>query len=147
MARRVMGPVDVAVLGFLDPDPGPALAEAVGEAIASDAVRVLDALWIRKAADGTVTIVDVDDQGEAENLLGFDIVAPGLLGEEDAADIAASLPDGTAAAVIVWENVWASRVSEAVIAAGGMHLGHDRIPGDVMEDLLDILGDAPTSDR
>lgn len=144
MTRRVVGPVDVTVMGFADPDSGPALAAAVEEAVRSHAVRVLDALWIRKSADGTITIIDVDDEAEAEALLGFESDMPGLFGEEDVTDIAASLPGGTAAAVIAWENVWASRLSAALIDAGGIQLAHDRIPAGAVEDLLDLL-DLPVS--
>lgn len=139
VTRRVVGPVDVTVMAFTDPDSGPALAAAVEEAVESRAMRVLDALWIRKGDDGEITVIDVDDEQEAERLLGFETDLPGLFGEEDVSDIAASMPNGSASAVIAWENIWASRLSEAVVAAGGVQLGHDRIPPGAVDDLLDLL--------
>ncbi|MET0447491.1 MAG: DUF6325 family protein, partial [Aeromicrobium sp.] len=69
--RRPAGPVDLEVLGFMDPGAGALVSAAVGRATETGAVRVLDAIWIRKDAQGVVTIVDADDEAEAEALLGF----------------------------------------------------------------------------
>ncbi|MET0928597.1 MAG: DUF6325 family protein [Aeromicrobium sp.] len=143
--QRPAGPVDLEVLGFTDPDVGAMVSAAVERATATGAVRVLDAIWIRKDVQGAVTIVDADDQAEAEALLGFPAHEPGLLSEDDVAEIAASIPEGTAAAVIAWENLWAVDFTETLAAAGGFALSHDRLPGAAVEDLLDILDDLPTS--
>jgi hypothetical protein len=140
---RPSGPVDLEILGFVDPESGPVVSAAVGRTIATGAVRVLDAVWVRKDDDGTVTIIDADDEADSERLLGFPTHEPGLLGEEDVAEIAASIPDGTAAALIAWENLWAVDLTDTLAAAGGFALGHERIPGGTVEDLLDILDELP----
>ncbi|MET1037995.1 MAG: DUF6325 family protein [Aeromicrobium sp.] len=132
------GPVDLDVFGFVDPEAAVALSAAVERTIRSGAVRVLDAIWIRKDPQGVVTIVDADDDSDSE-LLGFPTHEPGLLGEEDVADIAASIPDDSAAAVIAWENLWAADLTATIVEAGGFELSHQRIPGGALDDLLDIL--------
>lgn len=142
---RPAGPVDLEVLGFTDPHVGPAVSAAVERAVATGAVRVLDAIWVRKDAQGVVTIVDADDESEAEALLGFPAHEPGLLSEGDVTEIAVSIPAGTAAAVIAWENLWAVDFTETLTATGGFALSHDRLPGPAVDDLLDILDELSTT--
>lgn len=126
------GPVDIAVIGFPDERPDAAVAAALAEAVLAGAVRVLDALIIEKADDGTVTIVDVEDPADALELLGYPADLPGLLTAADAEEVAADLPEGTSAVIIAWENVWAVRLRGAIDAAGGVVALHERIdPTDV----------------
>jgi hypothetical protein len=126
------GPVDIAVIGFPDEKPAAAVTTALADAVVAGAVRVLDALIVEKADDGSVTIIDVDDAAAALDLLGYPADLPGLLTAEDADEVAADLPDGTSAVIIAWENVWAVRLRSAIDAAGGVIALHERIdPADV----------------
>ena len=56
-----------------------------------------------------------------------------LLNDEDAHLIAAELDDNSSAALLVWENAWASRFREAVLDANGQLIAHERIPAEVVE--------------
>ncbi|MET1007357.1 MAG: DUF6325 family protein [Propionibacteriaceae bacterium] len=126
------GPVDIAVIGFPDERPAAAVTAALADAVVAGAVRVLDALIVEKADDGSVTIIDVDDAADALDLLGYPADLPGLLTAEDADEVAADLPDGTSAVIIAWENVWAVRLRSAIDAAGGVVALHERIdPADL----------------
>ncbi len=122
-----VGPVDIAVVGFPEQAPDKRVTAAVAEAVVSGAIRVLDALVVEKSADGTVTVVDVDDVDDALDLLGFPADLPGLLSEEDAAQVAAELPVGTSAVIIAWENIWAVRLQQALASSGGVVALHQRI--------------------
>jgi hypothetical protein len=46
---------------------------------------------------------------------------------------AEGLEPGSSAAVIVWENVWARRVTQAMREAGGVVLAFERLPRDVVQ--------------
>ncbi|WP_262852409.1 DUF6325 family protein [Mumia quercus] len=122
------GPVDIAVLGFLEgAEPDGSVATVVAEAVASGAVRLLDAVIVSRGEDGDVTVVDVDDGDAVREVLGLDVDVPGLLGEEDILAIAEAVPAGASAVLVVWENVWAARFSAALDAVGGVVLAHERI--------------------
>jgi hypothetical protein len=121
------GPVDIAVVGFPDQAPDSRVTSALAEAVASGAVRVLDALVVQKAEDGAVTVIDVEDADDALELLGYPADLPGLLSEPDATEVAAELPEGTSALIIAWENVWAVRLRQALAEAGGVVALHERI--------------------
>lgn len=126
------GPVDIAVVGFPETTPDERVTAAVHDAVASGAVRVLDALVVSKADDGALTIVDVDDADEALDLLGFPADLPGFLAEGDALDVGAELPPGTSAVIIAWENVWAARLRLALSEADGVIALHERIEPDAV---------------
>ncbi|KAA1423790.1 hypothetical protein FE697_009510 [Mumia zhuanghuii] len=122
------GPVDIAVLGFLEGyQPDGSVAKVVADAVASGAVRLLDAVIVARADDGDLTIIDVDDGEAVKDVLGIESDVPGLLGEEDILAIADEVPPGTAAVLVVWENVWAARFAAALDRVGGVVLAHERI--------------------
>ena len=122
------GPVDIAVMGFLEGStPDGSVAAVVADAVASGAVRLLDAVIVTRGEDGDLTVLDVDDGDALREVIGLDADVPGLLGEEDIAAIAEALPAGGSAVLVVWENIWAARFSAALGAVGGVVLAHERI--------------------
>lgn len=133
-----MGPVEVLVVDF----PGnrftgkikPALAELVQQGT----IRIIDLLFIRKDADGTVTVVELEqlDPEEAAPLADLEGEAGSLLTAEDIEAAVQAMPPNSAAAMLVWENVWAARFAEAVREAGGEVLLNVRIPHAVIEEAL-----------
>ncbi|MGH1562299.1 DUF6325 family protein [Mumia sp. DW29H23] len=130
MAENVgpSGPVDIAVLGFLEGSkPDGSVARVVADAVASGAVRLLDAVIVARADDGDLTIVDIDDGDAVKEVLGVESDVPGLLGEDDILAIADEVPPGAAAVLVVWENVWAARFAAALDSVGGVLLAHERI--------------------
>jgi hypothetical protein len=59
-----------------------------------------------------------------------------LLGEEDHAEAAAALENGTSAAILVYENRWAAPFASAVRRSGGQLVASGRIP---IQDLIESL--------
>ncbi|WP_370618631.1 DUF6325 family protein [Mumia qirimensis] len=140
---RPSGPVDIAVLGFLDDSlPDGSVAAVAAEAIASGAVRLLDAVIVAKAEDGSVTVVDIDDGDAVQEVLGVPADVPGLLGEDDILAIAEEVPPGAAAVLVVWENVWAARFAAALDSVGGVVLAHERIDRADLDLVFDTLSES-----
>ena len=98
-------------------------------------MRVLDAVVVHKAADGTVTegeIADetLDDGSAALDDVDGDVLE--LLSHDDLLSIAEGLENDTTTLVLVWENLWAADFARAVRTHGGIVLAHDRVaPADV----------------
>src|SRR5689334_7654454 len=124
------GPIDVVVIAY------PAGAPATGEAIPilldlvdRGIVRVLDALFVRKEADGTFSgfdLADLDD-ATAGDLTVFAGATTGMLDDDDVAAAAAELEPGSAAVMIVYENRWTAHFIAAVRRNGGELIGHHRV--------------------
>lgn len=134
------GPVDVVVIAYpagasMTGDAVPILLDLVDRGI----VRVLDALFVRKDADGTFSGFDLADLDEdtAGDLTAFAGATSGLLDDDDVAAAAAEIEPGSAALMIVYENKWAAHFIAAVRRNGGELIAHQRVGVQQLIDALD----------
>lgn len=130
-----VGPVDVAVLGFPGDAESSEIFTSIAEVVASGTVRVLDVAIVRHVSADEVVLRDLDSRDD----VGFSIDFPGLVSEEEALEIGAQVALGEAAAVIVWENVWAARVGAAIRDAGGQLLTLERLPREDAEAMVQLI--------
>lgn len=133
-----LGPVDYLVVEF----PGnkmtgeglPLLVDLVERGI----IRILDLVFVRKDADGSVSafeIADFDADGTLD-LAVFEGASSGLLDESDLADAGTVIEAGSSAAILVFENRWAAPFVAALRRGGAQLVASGRIP---VQDLLDAL--------
>jgi hypothetical protein len=73
------------------------------------------------------------DPDVQEGLDKAGVVVGGLFNQDDLMDIAADLEPETSAAVLVWENVWARKVTQAMRDAGGQVVAFERLPHEVVQ--------------
>ena len=134
------GPIDVVVIGY------PAGAPMTGEAIPIQLdlddrgiLRVLDARFVRKEADGTFSGFDIADLDKetAGDLTVFAGATSGLLDDDDVAATAAEIEPGSAAVMIVYENKWAAHFIAAVRRNGGELIASQRVGVQQVIDALD----------
>jgi len=143
-AEPELGPVDVVVIGYpsgasMRGEAIPILLELVDRGI----IRVLDALFVKKEADGTFSGFDLADLDEdtAGDLTVFAGATTGLLDDDDVALAAGEIEPGTAAVMIVYENRWAAPFIAAVRLNGGVLIANQRIG---VQELIDAMGAAET---
>jgi hypothetical protein len=108
---------------------------------------VIDALAVRKDADGNVSVLkgtQLSDEEMAEfgatvgALVGLGAEAAlergGVFTDEEAWDVLAEIPDDAAAALILLEHRWATPLRDAIASAGGFRLAAEFIsPLDLVE--------------
>jgi hypothetical protein len=131
-------PVDVAIIGFPGNNFSGAIAPALAELVDNGTIRILDLLFVSKSADGELTsiaIADFDGDGQAD-LVAIDITEPGSLSHEDAEEIGEDLEPNSSAALIAWENVWATKLVSALRDADAVLIDSIRIPAEVVESVL-----------
>ena len=137
--EEAFGPIDVVVIGY--PAGAPRTGEAIPlllELVDRGIIRVLDAVFVQKEADGTFSGVDFADLDEdtAGQLTVFAGATSGLLSDEDVALAAEQIEPGTATVMIVYENRWAAPFIDAVRRNGGVLIANERIG---VQDLVDAL--------
>jgi uncharacterized membrane protein len=125
-----LGPVDYLVVEF----PGnefkgeilPELADLVQRGI----VRVLDLVVINKEEDGSFEAFEFGDPdaGPLGEVRELETELADLLSEDDVTAVSQTLQPGTAAALLVYENLWAAPFASAVRRAGGQLVANGRIP-------------------
>jgi hypothetical protein len=140
VALDALGPIDILVVAY--PADAPMTGDAMPvflDLVDRGVIRVLDALFVVKQADGTISgfeARDLDDR-HVGDLVAFDGASSGLLGDEDAATAAAAIKPGSAAVVVLYENRWAAPLMEAVHRNGGVVVENQRIPTEALLAALD----------
>ena len=71
------------------------------------------------------------DMQEALDVLNIEV--QGLFSDEELQAAGHDLEPNSSAALLVWENVWARNVAQAVRDAGGALLAFERVPHDVVQ--------------
>jgi hypothetical protein len=134
------GPIDVVVIGY--PPGAPMTGEAIPlllDLVDRGIIRVLDALFVQKDADGTFSGFDLAhlDEDTAGDLAVFAGANTGMLNDDDAALAAAEIEPGSAAVMIAYENRWAAPFIAAVHRNGGVLIANERVGIQSLIDALD----------
>jgi len=134
-----MGPVEYLVVAFpgnkFNGDIVPALAELTDNGI----IRIIDLVFIRKDADGNVVSAELEDL-PAEAAAAFDDLdgeVNDLANEDDIAIAADKLDPDSSAGLLVYENVWATRLRDAIVGSGGRLVDRGHIPPAAIEAALE----------
>ena len=140
MAR--MGPVEYVVIGFPGNRFKGEIVPAVAELVDNDIIRIIDIAFIKKDADGNVTMFEYDalDDVLQYGFAEVDGEAGGVLSDEDLELTAETLEPDSSAALIVWEHRWAAGVAQAIRDAGGRIIAGERVPDEIVEQALADLG-------
>jgi len=143
-----MGPVQLLVLGFAEPKFTGKIAAELDQLREHEFVKIVDALVVNKDDEGNVTQLQISDLTSDESaeygaiagaLIGFgygteEAVDAGaeagaeagadghLIDEDEAWYIADTIPEGTAAVILLLEHLWAIPFRDAVVEAGGFAL-------------------------
>jgi hypothetical protein len=131
---RPIGPVSCAVFGFPGSNFKGAIAPALADLVDKGTIRVLDLVFAIKDQEGDVAVVELQDLDAEQRAFwaGITDEPSGLLTEEDVDAISDALEPGDAAAMLIWEDVWAGPFAQAVRNADGELIMLERIPYDLV---------------
>jgi uncharacterized membrane protein len=148
-----LGPVQLLVLGFRHPDFHGEIRGELNLLRDNELVRVIDALAVRKDADGNV-ITFHQSQLSTDEQQAFGALVGGLIGlgaagreglelgaergaeavaerggvfDEEAWDVLAEIPEDSAALLVLLEHRWAIPLRDAIARAGGFRLASEFI--------------------
>ena len=125
-----LGPVDYLVVEF-PAGQSSFTGEMATELVAlSDAgtIRVIDVLILTKDADGSVEAMELSDIEDLGPLQQLETELAELLAADDVVNLANAMEPGSAAGVLIWENLWAAPFASAARRAGGQLIADGRIP-------------------
>jgi uncharacterized membrane protein len=156
-----IGPVQLLVLGFNQPDFHGEIIAELERLRESDVVRVIDSLVVYKDSEGELEVehlsnlsmeeavelgstigaliglgVEGEEGVEAGAVAGAEAAAEGVraFSEEEAWDVVEDIPNDSAAALILLEHHWAVPLRDAVVRAGGFRISDGFIsPLDLVE--------------
>lgn len=130
-----IGPVDYAIIAFPGNRFRGEIAPAIADLVDDGTIRIIDIAFVGKDADGTAVAMELTelDPDVQEGLEKAGVEVGGLFNEDDLMDVAASLEPNNSAALLLWENVWARNVAQAMRDAGGVLVAFERLPHDVVQ--------------
>jgi uncharacterized membrane protein len=130
-----IGPVDYAIIAFPGNQFRGEIAPALADLVEAGTIRIIDATFVAKDADGNTGMFELTELAPdvQEALATLDIEVGGLFNEDDLMDAADALELNSSAALLVWENVWARKVTQAMRDAGGELVDFQRIPHEVVQ--------------
>jgi hypothetical protein len=133
--RMSIGPVEYMIVAFPGNQFKGEIVPALKELVDSGTIRIIDLAFVIKDADGAVGTAELADL-DSDVYKAFDSLSPetmGLLNEEDLAAAGEELDSNSSAALLVWEDVWATKLRDAIVNAKGELLDLERIPYEVVQ--------------
>ena len=132
-----LGPIEMLVVKFPGNRFSGEIIPALAELVENGTVRIVDLLFAVKNKQGDVKVLEFGDLdpdifGQWDPLVSD--VTP-LLNEDDARELTASLENNSSAALLLFENTWATRFVDAVSNARGEVVVNERIPRAVVQEL------------
>ncbi len=137
-----IGPVSYTVIAFPGNQFNGNVAPEVAKLVASGTVRILDLVFVAKDEQGDTLSLEFDQMDELAAFNDIEGDVGGLVNAEDLDHVAANLPEGYSALVILWEDLWAVPLAEAIRGSGGVLIDSARIPNDLIEAALEDLTQA-----
>jgi len=133
--QQIMGPVDWLVVRFPGNKFKGKIASEIRRLEDSGIVRVIDLVFIRKDEAGNVASFEINDLGgEDENAFQvFSGEVDEWLSQDDIDSIGSDLPNNSAAGAILFENLWAIKLKEALLDAGGELVAQGRVSPELVE--------------
>ena len=133
-----LGPIEILCIKFPETAISKDIAAALKALIESQMIRIVDIVFVQKHGSGDVTMVEIDEMEHIDHSFLDPLVADisGLISEADVADVAEGLDNGSFAALMLFENTWATTFRDAVLTAGGQLVLSDRIPSRVVDEAL-----------
>ncbi len=137
-----MGPVSYTVIAFPGNKFNGSIVPEIGKLVANDVVRILDLVFVMKDEQGETVSLEFDQMDELAAFGDIEGDVGGLVNTEDLDHVAANLPENNAALVIVWEDLWAKPLADALRGSGGVLVDSARIPADLVEAAFEELAQA-----
>jgi hypothetical protein len=138
------GPIDYLVLEFKNEKLKGEIIPTIVELIENKTIQVIDLVIIQKDQDGKHEVVELQEL-DSETLAVYDPLqaeVTGLIQVEDIDAIAEKMDNGTTAAALLFENLWAIKFKEAVLRADGKVLEQVRLHHEDVEEALGKIASA-----
>ena len=138
MAQVPIGPVELLVIKFPGNQFKGEIAPALFDLVDNGTIRIIDLVFAMKDEDGSFDMVEIKDLGDDE-IAAFERALTGgipLVSEDDIREIAATMEPNSSAAVLLFENTWATRFRDALLNANAELTFNIRIPYTAIQQLM-----------
>lgn len=131
-------PVELLLVRFPGNKFSGEIAAELNRLVESETIRVIDALLVRKDANGSTEWLEAT---EAEDSRLADLVGEpaGLLAEDDVNAIADELEPESSVGMLLFEHTWAANFAGAIRRADGELIDWARVPAEAIDELTTLI--------
>ena len=128
-------PLEYALIKFEDAKPTGKIVPELLDLARRGIVRFIDIVFIHKEADGSIRTVELNDLDPESYALFVPMGehVSSLFTNDDLQIAASKLAEGSAAMLILWENLWVAGIGKAIQDAGGQLVERAQIAPEVIE--------------
>lgn len=139
-----LGPVELLVVKFPGNQFRGEIVPALEELIQAGIVRIIDIIFVYRDAAGDLTVLELNDLDDADFAVFDPLVADiaDMFSSDDIERLAAAVEPNSSGLLMLFENTWATRFRDAVVNANGEVVINERIPRQVIDELLAATVDA-----
>lgn len=138
------GPIDFLALEFNSEDLKGEILPELLELVKNKVVRIIDLVVIQKDEHGNHQALEL--QQLAPDMMSIfdplEVEITGIIQVEDIDMIAEDMAKNTTAAILLFENLWATRFKQAVLRANGRLIMQERIPYQIVDEAMAIFAAA-----
>ncbi len=137
-----LGPIEVIVIGFPGNQFNGEILPELERLVEAGTISIVDGLFLRKDGDSEVEFFELGEVGSDDSVARLAALldeVESLISDEDVATLAEGLEPDSSAAMLVFEHTWAKPFRDAIVASGGVLAANFRVPGMVVDELLDEL--------
>lgn len=134
-------PLEYMIVGFADNDFSGEIVPELGALVDAGTIRIVDLVFIAGGDDGNVVVLEVDEHEHLSAFAALDGGVGGVIGPDDIEHAAQDLADGSSVLLLVWEDLWAEPLADAMRRAGGQFLEGARVPEELARELESVLAE------
>jgi len=139
-----IGPVELLVVKFPGNKFSGKIIPELKSLVESGTIRIVDLLMAVTDEQGNIAVIELEDldpdmYGQFDPLVSD---RTGLLSHDDARSLASRLGPDSSAAVMLFENTWATKFRDAVLDADGELVLSERIPKAVVDEMVASAAEA-----
>ncbi len=133
-----LGPVELLLVKFPGNKFKGEIVPALEELVDNSTIRIIDLLFAKRDNEGNLKVLELNDLDKDTYAVFDPLVSDisGLITKEDMQKLANGLENNSSAALMLFENTWATRFRDAVLNANGRVLFNERIPRAVLEEAM-----------
>jgi uncharacterized membrane protein len=140
-------PLDVALIDFPGNQFKGEIVPEIYRLVEQGIIRIIDVVFISKDKDGGFTALELNDLDEESyrQFVPFGKQIESLFTSEDVENAAKGVPPNSSALLLLWQNTWSEAIRRAVKNANGRLVMHERIPADVLDEVMQEVAAAKST--
>lgn len=135
-------PLEYLIVGFPDNEFSGEIVPELAALVDAGTIRIVDLVFIARGDDGSIIVLEVDEHDHLSAFAALDGGVGGVIGPEDIEHAAEDIADGSSVLLMVWEDLWADPLVQAMRRAGGNFIEGARVPEELAGQLASVLTEA-----